>query len=145
MIQRTAKSPEQFVKGATEGLIALETPFGVVLSVAMVLVLVRSNAGQALSAMILSAFCLRSVIFALNPFQNRENFAVAFCNALLVLGALRAVFVLMLVNLLVQNIRTRTRFLGNTCLTLAHVGGIWCVNLWCNAGLRLGSGCWDLS
>lgn len=120
--QRTSKTPEQFGKGAPEGLIASEAANNAVPPAAMIPLLALGIPGEALTAMMLSVFYVHNVVPGPNLFQNQMDFVVALYIALLVLNVLVLIFLLFSTNLLLKVIEIPTRFLGLTILALAFVG-----------------------
>ena len=120
--RRGSRTPEQFGKGAPEGLIAAEAANNAVPGAAMIPLLALGIPGEALTAMMLSVFYVHSVVPGPGLFQNQMDFVVALYLALLILNVLVLIFLLGSTNLLLKVIRIPTRFLGLTILTLSFVG-----------------------
>ena len=120
--RRTSKTPEQFGKGAPEGLVASEAANNAVPGAAMIPLLALGIPGEALTAMMLSVFYVHNVIPGPQLFQNQMDFVVALYIALLILNVMVVIFLLLSTNLLLKIIQIPTRFLGLTILTLAFVG-----------------------
>lgn len=120
--RRGSRTPEQFGKGAPEGLIAAEAANNAVPGAAMIPLLALGIPGEALTAMMLSVFYVHSVVPGPGLFQNQMDFVVAIYLALLILNVLVLFFLLGSTNLLLKVIRIPTRFLGLTILTLSFVG-----------------------
>ena len=120
--QRTSKRPEEFGRGAPEGLIAAETSNNAVPAAAMVPLLALGIPGEALTAMMLSVFYVHNVVPGPGLFQNQMDFVVALYIALLVLNLLVLAFLLVATRALIQVVRIPNRFLGVCVLTLSFVG-----------------------
>lgn len=119
---KTSKKPEQFGKGAPEGLIASETANNAVPAAAMIPLLALGIPGEALTAMMLAVFYVHNVVPGPALFQNQMDFVVAIYLALLILNVLVLVFLLFSTNILLRVIEIPTRFLGIAVLTLSFVG-----------------------
>ncbi|MCP4319435.1 MAG: tripartite tricarboxylate transporter permease [Hyphomicrobiales bacterium] len=120
--QRRSKTPEEFGKGAPEGLIASEASNNAVPGAAMIPLLALGVPGEALTAMMLTVFYVHNVVPGPQLFQNQLDFVMALYLALLILNVMVLVFLLFSTNMLLQVIRIPTRFLGVMILTLAFVG-----------------------
>ena len=120
--RRRSKTPEQFGKGSSEGLIASEAANNAVPGAAMIPLLALGIPGEALTAMMLSVFYVHNVVPGPGLFQNQMDFVVAIYLALLILNELVLIFLLSSTDLLLKVIRIPTRFLGLTILTLSFVG-----------------------
>ena len=120
--QKTSKTPEQFGKGAPEGLIAAESANNAVPGAAMIPLLALGIPGEALTAMMLSVFYVHNVIPGPGLFQNQMDFVVAIYIALLVLNVLVIIFLMLATRQLLRVIEIPTRFLGACILTLSFVG-----------------------
>ncbi|MEM1162884.1 MAG: tripartite tricarboxylate transporter permease [Pseudomonadota bacterium] len=120
--RKWSKKPDDFGKGAPDGLIASEAANNAVPGAAMIPLLALGIPGEALTAMMLSVFYVHNVVPGPGLFQNQMDFVVALYIALLVLNVLVVVFLMGATNLLLQVIRIPTRFLGLTILTLSFVG-----------------------
>jgi len=120
--RRTSKTPEQFGKGAPEGLIASEAANNAVPGAAMIPLLALGIPGEALTAMMLSVFYVHNVVPGPGLFQNEMDFVVAIYLALLILNVMVIVFLLFSTRQLLKVIEIPTRFLGVSILTLSFVG-----------------------
>ena len=104
----TSKQPEQFGKGAPEGLIASEAANNAVPAAAMIPLLALGIPGEALTAMMLSVFYVHNVVPGPQLFQNQPDFIMALYLALLFLNVLVLVFLVFSTNMLLQIIRIPT-------------------------------------
>ena len=120
--QKTSKTPDQFGKGAPEGLIAAESANNAVPGAAMIPLLALGIPGEALTAMMLSVFYVHNVIPGPGLFQNDMDFVVAIYIALLLLNIMVIVFLMFSTRQLLRVIEIPTRFLGACILTLSFVG-----------------------
>ncbi|MEL6963110.1 MAG: tripartite tricarboxylate transporter permease [Pseudomonadota bacterium] len=120
--RRTSKTPEEFGKGAPEGLIASEAANNAVPGAAMIPLLALGIPGEALTAMMLSVFYVHNVVPGPGLFQNQMDFVIALYLALLALNVLVVGFLLISTNQLLKVIQIPTRLLGLSILTLSFVG-----------------------
>lgn len=120
--RKWSKTPEQFGKGAPEGLIAAEAANNAVPAAAMIPLLALGIPGEALTAMMLSVFYVHNVVPGPGLFQNQMDFVVAIYMALLILNILVLLFLIVSTKQLLRVIEIPTRFLGLTILTLSFVG-----------------------
>lgn len=120
--QKSSDTPEQFGKGAPEGLVASEAANNAVPGAAMIPLLALGIPGEALTAMMLSVFYVHNVIPGPQLFQGQMDFIVALYIALLLLNIMVLVFLMFSTNLILKVIRIPTRFLGVVILTLSFVG-----------------------
>ena len=120
--QKTSKTPNQFGKGAPEGLIASEAANNAVPAAAMIPLLALGIPGEALTAMMLSVFYVHNVIPGPQLFTSQMDFVLALYLALLVLNIIVLVFLTFSTRGLLQVIRIPTRFLGVIILALGFVG-----------------------
>ncbi len=120
--RRGSKTPEQFGKGAPEGLIASEAANNAVPAAAMIPLLALGIPGEALTAMMLSVFYVHNVVPGPGLFQNQMDFVIALYIALLVLNLLVLAFLMISTRQLLKVIQIPTRFLGLSILTLSFVG-----------------------
>ena len=120
--RRGSKTPEQFGKGAPEGLIASEAANNAVPAAAMIPLLALGIPGEALTAMMLSVFYVHNVVPGPGLFQNQMDFVIALYIALLMLNVLVLAFLLLSTRQLLKIIQIPTRFLGVSILTLSFVG-----------------------
>ncbi|MBO9468222.1 tripartite tricarboxylate transporter permease [Tropicibacter sp. R15_0] len=120
--QKTSKDPDQFGKGAPEGLIASEAANNAVPAAAMIPLLALGIPGEALTAMMLSVFYVHNVIPGPQLFQNNIDLVYGLYFALIALNVIVMVFLLFSTNLLTKIIRVPTRFLGVMILLLSFVG-----------------------
>lgn len=120
--RRGSKTPEQFGKGAPEGLIASEAANNAVPAAAMIPLLALGIPGEALTAMMLAVFYVHNVVPGPGLFQNQMDFVIALYIALLILNVLVLAFLLISTRQLLKVIQIPTRFLGLSILTLSFVG-----------------------
>jgi putative tricarboxylic transport membrane protein len=120
--QKTSKTPDDFGKGAPEGLVASEAANNAVPGAAMIPLLALGIPGEALTAMMLSVFYVHNVIPGPALFQNNIDLVYALYLALILLNVIVLVFLLMSTNLMTRIIRVPTRFLGVMILLLSFVG-----------------------
>ncbi len=120
--QKTSKSPDEFGKGAPEGLIASEAANNAVPAAAMIPLLALGIPGEALTAMMLSVFYVHNVIPGPQLFQNNIDLVYGLYLALILLNIIVFVFLLFSTNLMTKVIRVPTRFLGVMILILSFVG-----------------------
>lgn len=120
--RRTSKTPDDFGKGAPEGLIASEAANNAVPGAAMIPLLALGIPGEALTAMMLSVFYVHNVVPGPGLFQNQMDFVIALYLALLALNVLVVGFLLISTNQLLKVIQIPTRLLGLSILTLSFVG-----------------------
>jgi len=120
--QRSSKHPEEFGKGAPEGIIAAETANNAVPAAAMIPLLALGIPGEALTAMMLSVFYVHNVVPGPQLFQNHMDFVVALYLSLLILNVMVLVFLLFATNQLIKVVKIPNRFLGVCVLTLSFVG-----------------------
>ena len=120
--QKSSKTPEQFGKGAPEGLVASEAANNAVPGAAMIPLLALGIPGEALTAMMLSVFYVHNVIPGPQLFQGQMDFIVALYIALLLLNIMVLIFLMFSTNLILKVIQIPTRFLGVVILTLSFVG-----------------------
>ncbi len=120
--RRGSKTPDEFGKGAPEGLIAAEAANNAVPGAAMIPLLALGIPGEALTAMMLSVFYVHNVVPGPGLFQNQMDFVIALYIALLVLNVLVLVFLICSTKHLLRVIEIPTRFLGLSILTLSFIG-----------------------
>jgi len=120
--QKTSKTPDQFGRGSSEGLVASEAANNAVPAAAMIPLLALGIPGEALTAMMLSVFYVHNVIPGPQQFQNNTDLVYALYMSLIILNVIVVVFLLFSTNLLTKIIRIPTRFLGVLILILAFVG-----------------------
>ncbi len=120
--QKTSITPEQFGKGAPEGLIASEAANNAVPGAAMIPLLALGIPGEALTAMMLSVFYVHQVVPGPQLFQNDMPFVMALYLALLVLNVIVLGFLMVSTNRLTKMIELPTRLIGVTILLLGFVG-----------------------
>lgn len=120
--QRISKTPQNFGKGAPEGVIATETSNNAVPAAAMIPLLALGIPGEALTAMMLSVFYVHNVVPGPGLFQNHLDFVVALYLCLLALNFLALGFLVLATRPLLQVMAIPNRFLGMTILALSFVG-----------------------
>jgi len=122
LAQKTSKKPEQFGRGAPEGVIASESANNAVPAAAMVPLLALGIPGEALTAMMLSVFYVHNIIPGPQLFQTQPEFLVSLYACLFIVNILILLFLLVSTNVITKVIRIPTRFLGMCILTLSLVG-----------------------
>ena len=120
--QKTSRQPDQFGKGAPEGLVASEAANNAVPGAAMIPLLALGIPGEALTAMMLSVFYVHNVIPGPQLFANQMDFVVALYLALLILNVIVIVFLLFSTNTILNVVKVPTQFLGAIILILGFVG-----------------------
>ena len=120
--QKTSKTPDEFGKGSSEGLIASEAANNAVPAAAMIPLLALGIPGEALTAMMLSVFYVHNVIPGPQLFQNNIDLVYGLYLSLILLNIIVMLFLLFSSNLLTRIIRIPTRFLGVMILILSFVG-----------------------
>ncbi len=122
LAQKLSRKPEQFGKGAPDGLIASETANNAVPAAAMIPLLALGIPGEALTAMMLSVFYVHNVIPGPTLFLQHMDFVMALYLCLLLLNVLALGFLMIATRPLLNVIRIPDRYLGMTILTLSFVG-----------------------
>ena len=120
--QRTSKTPDEFGKGAPEGLIASEAANNAVPGAAMIPLLALGIPGEALTAMMLSVFYVHNVIPGPQLFQHQLDFVMALYIALLVLNIIVLGFLAVSTRWLIRVIEVPSRLIGIAILLLGFVG-----------------------
>lgn len=120
--RRRSKTPEEFGKGAPEGLVAAESANNAVPAAAMIPLLALGIPGEALTAMMLSVFYVHNVVPGPDLFTHQLDFVYALFIALLIINVIVVLAMLVSSNILIRLIRIPTRFLGVAILTLSFVG-----------------------
>ncbi len=120
--QKTSKTPEDFGKGAPEGLIASEAANNAVPAAAMIPLLALGIPGEALTAMMLSVFYVHNVIPGPQLFQHQMDFVMALYIALLVLNVIVLAFLTVSTRWLTRVIEVPSRLIGASILLLGFVG-----------------------
>ena len=117
-----SKHPEQFGKGAPDGLISSETANNAVPAAAMVPLLALGIPGEALTAMMLSVFYVHNLIPGPQLFASRPDFLVGMFASLLLINVLMLLFLLAATRPLLHLMRVPQRLLGVCILALSFVG-----------------------
>ena len=120
--QKSSKTPEEFGKGAPEGLIASEAANNAVPAAAMIPLLALGIPGEALTAMMLSVFYVHNVIPGPQLFQHQMDFVMALYIALLVLNLIVLAFLTVSTRWLTRVIEVPSRLIGASILLLGFVG-----------------------
>lgn len=120
--QKTSKTPEEFGRGAPEGVIASESANNAVPAAAMIPLLALGIPGEALTAMMLSVFHVHNVVPGPGLFQNHMDFVLALYLCLLALNALALAFLMVATRPLLKVTAIPNRFLGMAILALSLVG-----------------------
>ncbi|MCH9780913.1 MAG: tripartite tricarboxylate transporter permease [Alphaproteobacteria bacterium] len=120
--QRTSKTPDQFGKGAEEGLVASETANNAVPAAALIPLLALGIPGEALTAMMLSVFYVHGVVPGPQLFEGKLDFILALYIVLLLLNVLVLVFLMVSTRWLVRVIDLPPKVIGICILVLSFVG-----------------------
>jgi len=122
LARRQSATPDQFGKGAPDGLVASEAANNAVPAAAMIPLLALGIPGEALTAMMLSVLYVHNVVPGPQLFQGQMDFVLALYIALLLLNLLVLVFLLVSTDFLLRLLAIPKRFLGMTILALSFVG-----------------------
>ena len=117
-----SKNPEQFGKGAPDGIVAAESANNAVPAAAMVPLLALGIPGEALTAMMLSVFYVHNVIPGPALFTTQFDFVLGLYISLILLNIIAFVFLLFATRPLLKIVQIPNRFLGIIILLLAFVG-----------------------
>jgi len=120
--RKKSKTPQQFGKGAPEGLVASEAANNAVPGAALIPLLALGVPGEVLTAMMLTVFYVHNVTPGPALFEHQLDFVLALYISLVLLNVIVFVFLLSSTNLLVRIMRVPTRFLGMGVLVLSFVG-----------------------
>lgn len=122
LARRQSANPDQFGKGAPDGLVASEAANNAVPAAAMIPLLALGIPGEALTAMMLSVLYVHNVVPGPQLFQGQMDFVLALYIALLLLNVMVLVFLLVSTDFLLRLLAIPKRFLGMTILVLSFVG-----------------------
>jgi len=122
LARRQSATPDQFGKGAPDGLVASEAANNAVPAAAMIPLLALGIPGETLTAMMLSVLYVHNVVPGPQLFQGQMDFVLALYIALLLLNLLVLVFLLVSTDFLLRLLAIPKRFLGMTILALSFVG-----------------------
>lgn len=122
LARRQSDAPDQFGKGAPDGLVASEAANNAVPAAAMIPLLALGIPGEALTAMMLSVLYVHNVVPGPQLFQGQMDFVLALYIALLLLNLMVLVFLLVSTDFLLRLLAIPKRFLGMTILALSFVG-----------------------
>ena len=117
-----SKSPEQFGKGAPEGLIASETANNAVPAAAMVPLLSLGLPGEALTAMMLAVFTVHNVFPGPTLFETRPDFIYGLYGSLFLVNIVAFLFLLGFGHWIAQFTRLNYKLIGAGILVFAFVG-----------------------
>ena len=122
LAQKFSKTPEQFGKGAPEGLIASETSNNAVTASVMVPLLSFGIPTDALMAMLLAVFMVHNYIPGPTLFVERPEFIAGLYIALFLLNIAVFLYLSVATRWIVNLTRLRGRFIGAFILVLAFIG-----------------------
>ena len=122
LAQKFSKTPEQFGKGAPEGLIASETSNNAVTASVMVPLLAFGIPTDALMAMLLAVFMVHNYIPGPTLFVERPEFIAGLYIALFLLNIAVFLYLSVATRWIVNLTRLRGRFIGAFILVLAFIG-----------------------
>ena len=122
LARRQSANPDQFGKGAPDGLVASEAANNAVPAAAMIPLLALGIPGEALTAMMLSVLYVHNVVPGPQLFQGQMDFVLALYIALLLLNVMVLVFLLVSTDVLLRLLAIPKRFLGMSILALSFVG-----------------------
>ncbi len=120
--RRFSKKPEEFGKGAPEGLIACETANNAVPASALVPLLALGIPGEALTAMMLAVFMVHNFIPGPTLFTEKPEFISGLYLSLFFMNIVILLFLLVATRWIVLVTRIETRMLGIAVLALSLVG-----------------------
>ncbi|NUH63902.1 tripartite tricarboxylate transporter permease [Sulfitobacter sp. S0837] len=119
---RTSKTPEQFGKGAPEGLIASEAANNSVPAAALIPLLALGVPGESLTAMMLAVFYVHNVVPGPQLLTGQMDFVIALYLALLFLNIVALLFLLGSTKTLIRVINIPNRIVGTMVLLFSFVG-----------------------
>ncbi|MEX3314081.1 tripartite tricarboxylate transporter permease [Sulfitobacter sp. PS-8MA] len=119
---RTSKTPEQFGKGAPEGLIASEAANNSVPAAALIPLLALGVPGESLTAMMLAVFYVHNVVPGPQLLTGQLDFVIALYLALLFLNIVALLFLLGSTKTLIRVINIPNRIVGTMVLLFSFVG-----------------------
>ena len=117
-----SKKPEQFGRGAPDGLIASETSNNAVPAAAMIPLLALGVPGEALTAMMMVVFFDAGIKPGPDIFENNADFLFSLFIALMIINVLVLVTLLFTTRWVAKMVYIPNRFLGVLILALAFVG-----------------------
>ena len=120
--RKWSRKPNDFGRGAPDGLIASETANNAVPAAAMVPLLALGIPGEALTAMMLSVFHVHNIIPGPRLFEGRPEFLVSLFACLFAANILMLLFLLGATRPLLRVTRVPSRLLGVCILALAFAG-----------------------
>jgi putative tricarboxylic transport membrane protein len=122
MARRASKTPEQFGKGAPEGLIASEASISACTSTVMVPLLALGIPTDPLMAMILSVFMIHNYIPGPRLFAEHPEFISGLYISLFLLNIMILVILLLGTKWVMKLAQVNPRFIGMSVLVLSLVG-----------------------
>ena len=117
-----SKKPEQFGRGAPDGLIASETSNNAVPAAAMIPLLALGVPGEALTAMMMVVFFDAGIKPGPDIFEKNPDFLFSLFIALMIINVLVVVTLLLSTRWIAKMVYIPNRFLGVLILVLAFVG-----------------------
>ncbi len=122
LARRASKSPEQFGKGAPEGLIASEASISACTSSTMVPLLSLGIPTDPIMAMILSVFMIHNIIPGPALFVEKPEFITGLYISLFLINIIVLLTLLVATTHIMKLARINPRFIGMTVLVLSMVG-----------------------
>ena len=122
LAKRGSKTPEQFGKGAPEGLIASEASISACTSTTMVPLLALGIPVDPLMAMILSVFMIHNYIPGPRLFVEHPEFISGLYISLFLLNIVVLIILLFATPVIMRLARVEPRYIGMTVLVLSLVG-----------------------
>lgn len=120
--RKLSDTPEEFGKGAPEGIVASEAANNAVPAAAMIPLLALGVPGEALTAMMLSVFYVHNVVPGPQLFVQQFDFVLGLYWCLLALNIIALVFLMFATRFIVHVVAIPNRFLGMAILALSFVG-----------------------
>ena len=122
LAQKFSKTPEQFGRGAPEGLIASETSNNAVTASVMVPLLAFGIPADALMAMLLAVFMVHNYVPGPALFAERPEFISGLYVSLLLMNVVVFTYLTFATKWIVNLTRVRGRFIGAFILVLGFIG-----------------------
>lgn len=122
LAQKFSKNPDQFGKGAEEGIIASETSNNAVTASVMIPLLAFGIPADALMAMLLAVFMVHNYIPGPMLFVERPEFISGIYWSLFLMNTVVFVYLLFATRWIVHLTRVRGRFIGALILVLGFIG-----------------------
>lgn len=122
LARRFSKTPEQFGKGAPEGLVAAESSISACTSTVLVPLLSLGVPTDPLMAMVLAVFMIHNIIPGPQLFAQHPDFITGLYISLLLLNVFVLCFLLFATKYVEKLSRINPRMIGATILVLALIG-----------------------